>query len=323
MLAERTRTSQEPARAYEPARRSLRVELMMRFANRVGARAAWPDYDGKGLELSRGEYDYDNRSFWHAFGGTVSEADLRGKDLLDVGCGWAGKAVWYAEQAGARHVAGFDLPGVFDPEVARSFAREHGVDTICEFTTGYAENIPYGDSQFDVAMMDDVLEHVADPGTVLGECARVLRPGGMLIVRFPSIRMIRAHHFDRAITLPGMHYLAGMQTWAAGLNYYREHNTAGVSYTPFLMVKNSASGRVVTSDLSGLDWPSFRSLVDRTRFETKYLAMSGLPPHRRESTAAPVRLTYETLRCLPWLRERLSSSIAFVGVLSRTPDPQS
>jgi 2-polyprenyl-3-methyl-5-hydroxy-6-metoxy-1,4-benzoquinol methylase len=319
VLAERVRTIEDPARVYEPARRSLRVELMMRVANRVGARTAWPDYAGRGIQLSRGEYDYDNRGFWAAFGGVVTEADLKGKDLLDVGCGWAGKTVRYAEHGHARHVAGFDLPGTFDPEVARAFARERGVEDACDFTTGYAESIPYGDSQFDVAMMDDVLEHVADPEKVLQECARVLRPGGLLIVRFPSIRMIRAHHFDRAITLPGMHYLAGMQTWAAGLNYYREHNAAGVSYTPFLRVKRSAFGRVVTSDLSGLDWRSFRSLVERSRFETKYLAMSGMPPHRRESTTAPVRWTYESLRSVPWLRERLSSSIAFVGVLPSTP----
>jgi 2-polyprenyl-3-methyl-5-hydroxy-6-metoxy-1,4-benzoquinol methylase len=303
-----------PVRVYERPRRSLRVEVMMWVANRMGARAAWPDYDGKGIELSRGEYNYDNRGFWDAFGGTVTEADLRGKDLLDIGCGWGGKAVWYAEHAGVRRVAGFDVPGAFDPEVACAFAREHEVEGICEFTTAYAESVPYPDSRFDIAMMDDVLEHVADPERVLSECARVLRPGGTLIVRFPSIRMIRAHHFDRAITFPGMHYLAGMETWAAGLNYYREHNSAGVSYTPFLTVKRSAFGSAVTSDLSGLDWRSFTSLIDGTGFETRYLEMAGLPPRRRESTSAQVRWIYEALRSLPWLRERVSSSIAFVGV---------
>jgi hypothetical protein len=88
-----------------------------------------------------------------------------------------------------------------------------------------------------------------------------------------------------------------------------------VTYTPFLAVKQSAFGQVVTSDLSGLDWQSFRSLIDRSRFETMYLGMTGLPPRRRESTPRPVRWTYESLRTAPWLRERLSSSIAFVGVL--------
>jgi ubiquinone/menaquinone biosynthesis C-methylase UbiE len=287
---------------------------MMNLANRLGARASWPDYEAKGLELPRGEYDYDNRNFWQAFGGAVTEADLRGRDLLDVGCGWGGKAVWCAEHAGVRHVAGFDVPGTFDPEVAQAFARERHVEGVCEFTTGYAESLPYPDSRFDIAMMDDVLEHVADPRAVLSECARVLRPGGILIARFPSIRMIRAHHFDRAITLPGMHYLADMKTWAGGLNYYLDHNTAGVRYTRFLAVKQSAFGRVVTSDLSGLDWQSFKSLVEESKFDTRYLAMTGLPPRRRESTSAPVRLTYTALRSVPVLRERLSSSIAFVGV---------
>ena len=294
----------------------------MRIANRLGARASWPDYEAKGLELPRGEFDYDNRNFWEAFGGTVTESDLRDRDLLDVGCGWGGKAVWYAEHAGVRRVAGLDVPGTFDPEVARAFARERHVEEICEFTTGYAESIPYPDSQFDIAMMDDVLEHVDDPRAVLGECARVLRPGGVLIARFPSIRMIRAHHFDRAITLPGMHYLADMKTWAAGLNYYLEHNKAGVRYTRFLAVKQSAFGHVVTSDLSGLDCQSFNSLVDESRFATKYLEMAGMPRRRRESVSAPVRWTYDALRSFPLLRERLSSCIAFVGVLPTTAETQ-
>jgi 2-polyprenyl-3-methyl-5-hydroxy-6-metoxy-1,4-benzoquinol methylase len=313
-----TAAAEAPMRAYEPARRSLRVELMMYVANRVGARATWPDYDEKGPELPRGEYEYDNRGFWDAFGGVATEADLRDKDLLDIGCGWGGKAVWYAEHAGAHHVSGFDLPGTFDPEVARAFALERRVAEACDFKTGYAESIPYPDARFDVAMMDDVLEHVADPEAVLNECARVLRPGGMLIARFPSIRMIRAHHFDRAITLPGVHYLASMRTWASGLNYYQEHNNRAVTYTPFLAVKRSSFGAEVTSDLSGLDWRSYSLLVTASRFQTRYLEMAGIPPRRRETTSAPVRRIYQFLRSLPWLKEPLSSSIAFVGTAPLT-----
>jgi 2-polyprenyl-3-methyl-5-hydroxy-6-metoxy-1,4-benzoquinol methylase len=285
----------------------------MHVATRLGTRADWPDYEGKNQDLPRGEYEYDNRGFWEAFGGTVTESDLAGKDVLDVGCGWGGKTVRYAERAKLRRIAGFDLPG-FDPDVPRTFAREHGVEELCDFTVGYAESIPYADAEFDIAMMDDVLEHVSDPEQVLRECARVLRPGGMLLCRFPSIRMIRAHHFDRAITLPALHYLADMRTWAAGLNYYREHNGAGVTFSPFLTVKRSRFGALVTSDLSGLDLRSFTALLATSEFDTRYLAMTGLPPRRRDSTPRVVALLYEALRSVCWLREPLSTSIAYVGV---------
>lgn len=305
-------------RKYEPARRSLRVELLMRVGTRLGTRADWPDYQMKEQDLPRGEYEYDNRGFWAAFAGAVTEADLAGKDVLDIGCGWGGKAVRYAEQANVRRIAGFDLPG-FDPEVPRTFARAHGVEGLCDFTVGYAENIPYPDAEFDIAMMDDVLEHVSDPGQVLHECARVLRPGGKLVCRFPSIRMIRAHHFDRAITLPALHYLADMRTWAAGLNYYREHNGVDASFAPFLTVKRSRYGTLVTSDLSGLDWGSFTALLEASVFETRYLGMTGLPPRRRESTPPTVARVYEGLRSVRWLREPLSSSIAYVGVVVKQP----
>lgn len=287
----------------------------MRVATRLGTRADWPDYEGKNQDLPRGEYEYDNRGFWEAFGGTVTESDLAGKDVLDVGCGWGGKTVRYAERDNVRRIAGFDLPG-FDPDVPRAFARAHGVEDICDFTVGYAENIPYGDAEFDLAMMDDVLEHVADPAQVLRECARVLRPGGTLLCRFPSIRMIRAHHFDRAITLPALHYLADMKTWAGGLNYYREHNDAGVTFSPFLTVKRSRFGTLVTSDLSGLDFRSFAGLLAESDFATRYLRLTGLPPHRRDSTPPAVARLYEALRAIRRLREPLSTSIAYVGVVA-------
>lgn len=43
------------------------------------------------------------------------------------------------------------------------------------------------DAAFDVVTLWDVLEHTPDPKAVLKECARVLKPGGVLVVNYPDI----------------------------------------------------------------------------------------------------------------------------------------
>ena len=52
---------------------------------------------------------------------------MTGKAVLDLGCGWGGKAVYFAQHCQVAPMEGFDLPGVFVPEVPLEFARGLGV----------------------------------------------------------------------------------------------------------------------------------------------------------------------------------------------------
>ncbi len=45
----------------------------------------------------------------------------------------------------------------------------------------------FPDSHFDLVTYFQVLEHVPDPGAQVGECFRILRPGGVLLVQVPNI----------------------------------------------------------------------------------------------------------------------------------------
>jgi SAM-dependent methyltransferase len=53
--------------------------------------------------------------------------------------------------------------------------------------------VPVEDSSFDAVVSTQVLEHVEDPGLYLAECARVLRPGGRLLL---STHGIFVYHPD-------------------------------------------------------------------------------------------------------------------------------
>ena len=49
-----------------------------------------------------------------------------------------------------------------------------------------ADMLPFDDAQFDSALMDNVLEHIEDPTSILVEAKRVLRTRGRLLVGVPG-----------------------------------------------------------------------------------------------------------------------------------------
>ncbi|MEW5848583.1 MAG: class I SAM-dependent methyltransferase [Myxococcota bacterium] len=100
-----------------------------------------------------------------------------GTRLLDVGCGLGQFPRW------VRQLAGLDVRGLdFDP-VCKTFAAEvHGV----EVDTGELRQQRYPDGAFDIVTAWHVMEHVYDPQTELHEMARVLKPGGYMMVETPT-----------------------------------------------------------------------------------------------------------------------------------------
>lgn len=310
-IQELVKTSPYPA---ERPRRSLLVEGLLRASALLSSPPLVTPHLHGGSDAEKVQYEYDSEkeeSFWDIVGQRVPANVLEGKDVLDIGCGWGGKAIWYAETAGLNTITGFDLPGVFDPAVPEAFARERGLDN-CSFGTGLAEEIPHPDEQFDVAIMEDVMEHVRDPRAVLQESWRVLRPGGLLAARFPSIRMLTAHHFDRALKVPGIHYALSMRRLAAGLNHHLLQDSRAVDYEPFSEVAPTEFHAGVPRDLNGMDFAAFGGVVAESRFEVVSLDLDAFPPtkfgSRRMAAAA-----YRRLWRLGPLREPLSRSIVFVG----------
>jgi SAM-dependent methyltransferase len=96
-------------------------------------------------------------------------APLPGKRILDIGCGPGVLAKRLAD--GGAAVTGID-PGA----AALAKARD---------AVPGGENLPFDDASFDGAVMLNALHHVPDPAAALVEAARVLVPGGLLVVVEP------------------------------------------------------------------------------------------------------------------------------------------
>lgn len=95
---------------------------------------------------------------------------------LDVGCG-GGLLLDQFHGIGMR-VTGID-PAHAGLLTARAVTREKRVPAGLAQAVG--ERLPFGDATFDVVYCCDVLEHVSSVDAVVGEIARVLRPGGLFL----------------------------------------------------------------------------------------------------------------------------------------------
>jgi SAM-dependent methyltransferase len=92
---------------------------------------------------------------------------------LDVGCGTG----VFTEQA-IQSCAPAAIVGI-DPSAEQlAFAERRTGATAAEFRVGDAQEMPFADGSFDIAVMALVIHFVPDPARAVAEMARVLRPGG-------------------------------------------------------------------------------------------------------------------------------------------------
>ena len=103
-------------------------------------------------------------------------AELGGLRVLDIGCGGGFLAEGLA--AFGCQVTGID-PSPASVAAARAHAAGRGLNIDYQVAAG--EELPAGDASFEVACCCDVLEHVTDPDRMIGEAARVLKPGGLYL----------------------------------------------------------------------------------------------------------------------------------------------
>ncbi len=97
-------------------------------------------------------------------------ADWRGKRLLDLGCGrgryWPHWQAW-----------GVDVTGI---DISRKSLAPGGHQAFR--AVGSLARLPWADASFEVVCLLETLQHLPDPAAALNEAARVLVPGGTIVI---------------------------------------------------------------------------------------------------------------------------------------------
>lgn len=98
-----------------------------------------------------------------------------GLQWLDVGCGTGS----FTELVVFRN-APSAIRAIDPSEVQVEFAKGKTWASRVDFRVGDAMSLPFGDDEFDVAVMALVIQYVPDPSKVMSEITRVVRPGGTI-----------------------------------------------------------------------------------------------------------------------------------------------
>lgn len=132
-------------------------------------------------EDARAEAEVERQWMRDCFHADVADALRRHAPegpVLDVGAG-------LGELVDSLQGYGFEVRGLEPSGTAVEFARARGLSMINATLESYAEA---GDSEttYAAVLLANILEHVRDPMAMISQCAALLKPGGVLMVRVPN-----------------------------------------------------------------------------------------------------------------------------------------
>jgi SAM-dependent methyltransferase len=221
--------------------------------SRVASRRWW-DQDADDYQAEHAAFLGDVEFVWCPEGLREADArllgDVRGKRVLELGCGAAAGARWLAGQGAA--VVGLDLSAGMLRH-AREAAERSGVRVPLVQADALA--LPFGDQAFDIVCTAfGAVPFVADSGAVMREVARVLRPRGSWVFSIthpmrwifwdePDESGLVVHHsyFDRTPYVE--------RDASGAVTYVEQHRTLGDR------VRELVAAGFVLRDLVEPEWP--------------------------------------------------------------------
>jgi SAM-dependent methyltransferase len=138
----------------------------------------WAEVLGDEYPTELAPYSYTSRSELRFVAEALAVGD--GDVLADIGCGRGGPGLWVAATTGASYV-GIDIAASALDAVARR-AERLGLTGRVRTLEGSFDSLPLDDGLTDAVMSIDALLFAPDKIAASAEMARVLRPGGRLVL---------------------------------------------------------------------------------------------------------------------------------------------
>ncbi len=206
---------------------------------------------------------------WEITAALLDSVSLNGQKLkiLDAGCGTAGTTMSLQRYG---NVFGID----YSP-LALELGRTR--DPRISLCRGTISELPFADSSFDVITCFDVLYHlgVEDDLAALREFHRVLKAGGLALIRVPALEFLRARH-DEQVHTRHRYTLGEVKRMVRNAGF----KPLRATYANMLLLPPATAMRV---------WQRVAGVHEGSDFETGEGAMSGALKKALSFEAALVR----------------------------------
>jgi sarcosine/dimethylglycine N-methyltransferase len=158
------------------------------------------------------DYDQDHYGGLQATDVLAAKAGIRKEHhVLDVCSGMGGPARYIAYRIGCR-VTGLDLTES-RYRSAIKLTEMVGLENLVDFKQGNALDMPFADESFDVVIGQEAWCHVPDKPRLISECARVVKPGGVIaftdILRTDKLTKGDMRRLRSEMTFPVLETLRG------------------------------------------------------------------------------------------------------------------
>jgi SAM-dependent methyltransferase len=177
--------------------RSFLSGPLSRFGLRQRAGGRFESYDTYLADRTRQVDDYGK--LFSRF------SNFEGRTVLDLGCSSGYLLAAFLDRQS------FTAIGADADETALARGRAEYGEWIRFIRSGPA-SIPMPDASVDVIYSTDTFEHLSQPGPMLAECHRVLRPGGRFLIHFHPWLGPYGSHLDDVVTFPWAHVVFSMDT---------------------------------------------------------------------------------------------------------------
>jgi ubiquinone/menaquinone biosynthesis C-methylase UbiE len=221
--------------------RAVRRELSVRLCLGLGriCRAVFGFEEPEDLQASAHDQSYFARRRAASAAILGRFPPLAGLEVLEIGCGHGGmlEALRAAEA----------IPQGIDPDARRvQFAQDRGLPA----KIAVAEQLPFPDQSFDAVISDEVIEHLHDVDSALGEAFRVLRPGGYFYsVWGPAWLTYNGPHLIKCLSVPWVQLFFSDRTIVEALRRQRNRGQWPTSYLDYKIEDFQAMGRVTRARL--------------------------------------------------------------------------
>ena len=213
---------------------------------------------------------------------------FRDKEILDIGCGAGGKSLYYAS-CGAKKVTGVDIVPKYEQD-SMELAKKLNLQNKFQFIIADASKLPFPSHSFDTIIMNDAMEHVAQPEAVLREVMRVLKKGGKVFINFPPYNHPFGAHLSDVIFIPWVHLFFSDKTL---IKAYKE------------LVKDLPDGEErisfrISKDQKGREYFSYINKMTLKRYKKILNKLQLTPVYYKE---VPLRGFLKPVAKLPFFRE--------------------